>query len=238
MKKKISFLEFTKIRRYPMEENEIISGLTDAVVTGKKDQAVELAQKALDQGIDPYIAVIDGLAKGMEIMSEKYEKKQAFMPHLLMASNAMYGGMDLLVPHIKAEGDGARKVLVIGSVEGDVHDIGKNLVKTMMSAVGFEAIDLGKDVPVEQFAEAAAEHKADVVSMSTLMTSTMDNMQRVMDSLQSKGIRNNLKVIIGGAPITSDFAEEIGADATKTDAMEAARWAQEAAATLAPERWA
>ncbi len=220
-----------------MEENEIINGLTDAVVNGKKDQAIELAQKALDEGIDPYIAVINGLAKGMEIMSEKYENKQAFMPHLLMASNAMYGGMDVLIPHIKSEDSGSRKVLVIGSVEGDVHDIGKNLVKTMMSAVGFEAIDLGKDVPVEQFAEAAAENKADVVSMSTLMTSTMDNMQRIMDGLQSKGIRDNLKVIIGGAPITENFAEEIGADATKKDAMEAARWAKEAAEGLAPGRW-
>lgn len=220
-----------------MEENEIINGMTDAVVNGKKDQAIELAEKALSEGIDPYIAVINGLAKGMEIMSERYENKQAFMPHLLMASNAMYGGMDVLIPHIKSEGEGARKVLVIGSVEGDVHDIGKNLVKTMMSAVGFEAIDLGKDVPVEQFAEAAAENKADIVSMSTLMTSTMDNMQRVMDGLESRGIRNKLKVIIGGAPVTADFAEEIGADATKTDAMEAARWAKEAAAALSPERW-
>ncbi|WMW23034.1 corrinoid protein [Methanolobus mangrovi] len=220
-----------------MEENEIINGLTDAVVNGKKDLATELAQKALDEGIDPYIAVINGLAKGMEIMSERYENKQAFMPHLLMASNAMYGGMDVLIPHIKSEGAGARKVLVIGSVEGDVHDIGKNLVKTMMSAVGFEAVDLGKDVPIEQFVEAAVEHKADVISMSTLMTSTMDNMQRVMDGLQSRGIRDKMKIIIGGAPITADFAVEIGADATKTDAMEAARWAHEAAEALAPGRW-
>ncbi|WP_406657648.1 corrinoid protein [Methanolobus sp. ZRKC2] len=220
-----------------MEENEIINGLTEAVVNGKKDDASELSQKALDEGVDPYIAVINGLAKGMEIMSEKYEQKQAFMPHLLMASNAMYAGMDVLIPHIKSEGSGARKVLVIGSVEGDVHDIGKNLVKTMMSAVGFEAIDLGKDVPVEQFVDAVAENKADVMSMSTLMTSTMDNMQRVMDGLQSKGIRDNLKVIIGGAPVTSSFAEEIGADATTTDAMEAARWAKEAAEVLEPGRW-
>ncbi|TGC08719.1 corrinoid protein [Methanolobus halotolerans] len=220
-----------------MEENEIINGLTEAVVNGKKDQAAELSQKSLDEGVDPYIAVINGLAKGMEIMSEKYENKQAFMPHLLMASNAMYAGMDVLIPHIKTEGSGARKVLVIGAVEGDVHDIGKNLVKTMMSAVGFEAIDLGKDVPVEQFVEAAAQNKADVMSISTLMTSTMDNMQRVMDGLNSKGIRNNMKVIVGGAPITADFATEIGADATKTDAMEAARWAKEAVESLSPGRW-
>ncbi len=220
-----------------MEENEIIKGLTEAVVNGKKDDAAELSQKALDEGVDPYIAVIDGLAKGMEIMSERYEQKKVFMPHLLMASNAMYGGMDVLIPHIKTEGSGKRKVLVIGSAEGDVHDIGKNLVKTMMSAVGFEAIDLGKDVPIETFVNAVAENKADVVSVSTLMTSTMDNMASVVSGIQSKGIRDKVKVIVGGAPITADFAEEIGADATKTDAMEAARWAKEAAETLDAGRW-
>lgn len=221
-----------------MEEKEIINGLTEAVINGKKDIATELAQKALDEGVDPYNAIIDGLAKGMEIMSDRYDNKQAFIPHLLMSSNAMYGGMDVLSPHIKLEGGGARKVLVIGAVEGDVHDIGKNLVKTMMSAVGFEVIDLGKDVPIEQFAEAAAEHKADIISMSTLMTSTMDNMQKIMNAVISKGIRDKVKIIIGGAPITPDFAVEIGADATKPDAMEAAKWAQETAAALAPERWA
>ena len=220
-----------------MEENEIINGLTEAVVNGKKDIATELAQKALDEGVDPYKAIINGLAKGMEVMGDRYDNKQAFIPHLLMSSNAMYGGMDVLAPHIKSEGEGARKVLVIGSVEGDVHDIGKNLVKTMMSAVGFEVIDLGKDVPIEQFAEAAAEHKADIISMSTLMTSTMDNMQKIMDTVNSRGIRDKLKIIIGGAPITADFAVEIGADVTKPDAMEAAKWAQEAAAALAPGRW-
>jgi corrinoid protein of di/trimethylamine methyltransferase len=216
---------------------EIIQGLTDAVVNGKKDMAAELAQRALDEGVDAYDAVINGLAEGMKIMSEKYDNKQVFMPHLLMASNAMYAGMGILVPHIKLEGGGERKVLVIGTVEGDVHDIGKNLVKTMMSAVGFEAVDLGKDVPIEDFAKAAVEHKADVISMSTLMTSTMDNMQRIMDTLKAQGIRDKVKVIIGGAPITMDFAVEIGADFSTTDSMEAANWAMDQAKTLAAGRW-
>lgn len=216
---------------------EIIQGLTDSVVNGKKDVAAELANKALAEGIDAYDAVINGLAEGMKIMSERYDAKEVFMPHLLMASNAMYAGMDILVPHIKVEGGGARKVLIIGTVEGDVHDIGKNLVKTMMSAVGFEAVDLGKDVPIEDFAKAAVENKADVVSMSTLMTSTMDNMQKIMDTFNAQGIRDNIKVIIGGAPITMDFAEEIGADFSTVDSMEAANWAMEQAKTLADGRW-
>jgi len=217
--------------------DEIIQGLTDAVINGKKDQAIELAQKALDEGVDPYNAVIDGLAEGMKTMSERYDAKEVFMPHLLMASNAMYGGMDILTPHIKLEGGGERKVLVICTVEGDVHDIGKNLVKTMMSAKGFNAIDLGKDVPIEDIVAAVEENKADIVSMSTLMTSTMDNMQKAMDQINAKGLRDKVKIIIGGAPITPDFAEEIGADFTTTDSMEAATWAMEQANALDEGRW-
>jgi corrinoid protein of di/trimethylamine methyltransferase len=220
-----------------MEESEILSGLTDAVVNGKKDLAVELANQALAAGIPPYKAIIEGLAAGMEIMGKKYDCKQAFIPHLLMSSNAMYGGMDVLTPHMKAEGDSKRAVLVIGSAEGDVHDIGKNLVKTMMSAMGFEAIDLGKDVPIGKFTEAAIEHKADVVSISTLMTSTMDNMEKTVKSFSEKGIRDKVKIIVGGAPITADYAAEIGADASKKDAMEAAKWAKEALQGLPDNRW-
>jgi len=220
-----------------MEESEILNGLTNAVVNGKKDQAVELANKVLEAGIEPYKAIIDGLAKGMEIMGDKYDKKQAFMPHLLMASNAMYGGMDVLIPHMKTEGDSKRAVLVIGSAEGDVHDIGKNLVKTMMSAMGFEAIDLGKDVRIGKFTEAAIEHKADVISVSTLMTSTMDNMEKIVKSFSEKGIRDKVKIIVGGAPITVDYAAEIGADTSKKDAMEAAKWAKEAVKALPDNRW-
>ncbi len=220
-----------------MEESEILNGLTDAVVNGKRDQAVELANQALAAGIPPYKAIIEGLAAGMEVMGKKYDCKQAFIPHLLMSSNAMYGGMDVLTPHMKAEDDSKRAVLVIGSAEGDVHDIGKNLVKTMMSAMGFEAIDLGKDVPIGKFTEAAIEHKADVVSISTLMTSTMDNMEKTVKSFSEKGIRDKVKIIVGGAPITADYAAEIGADASKKDAMEAAKWAKEALQGLPDNRW-
>jgi corrinoid protein of di/trimethylamine methyltransferase len=220
-----------------MEESEIINGLTEAVVSGKKDDAVELAEKALEVGIDPYVAIIDGLAKGMEIMGEKYDKKEAFMPHLMMASNAMYGGMDVLTPHLKRKEGEKAAVLIIGSVEGDVHDIGKNLVKTMMTANGFESIDLGKDVPIGDFAKAAIENQADLVSISTLMTSTMDNMEAAVKSFQDQGIRDNVKIIVGGAPVTQSFADEIGADATAEDAMEAAKKAKEAIKQISDARW-
>ncbi len=220
-----------------MEKSEIIEGLTNAVINGKKDQAIEMAQKALAAGVDPYNAVIDGLAKGMEIMGQRYDAKQAFIPHLLMSSNAMYGGMDILTPHLKMESGSKRAVLIIGSAEGDVHDIGKNLVKTMMSAIGFEVIDLGKDVPIGKFVEAAIEHKADVISVSTLMTSTMDNMEKTVKSFTEKGVRNKVKIIVGGAPITPGFAAEIGADASRPDAMEAAKWAKEAVVDMPDNRW-
>lgn len=220
-----------------MEKDEIINGLTDSVVNGKKDKAIELSNEAIKMGIDPYIAIVDGLAKGMEIMSKKYDEKQAFIPHLLMSSNAMYGGMDVLSPHLKLEGGSRRAVLIIGTVEGDVHDIGKNLVKTMMSAAGFEAIDLGKDVPIDQFVETAIEKKADIISVSTLMTSTMDNMQKVVQTVQQKGIRDKVKIIVGGAPVNEDFAKEIGADTYKKDAMLAAKWAKEVVETLQEDRW-
>lgn len=222
-----------------MDENEIINGLTDAVVNGKPDQASELAQQALDNGIDPYKAIVDGLAKGMEIMSDKYENKEVFMPHLLLSSNTMYAGMNVLTPHLKKDDSSKQAVLIIGTVEGDVHDIGKNLVKTMMTATGFDAIDLGKDVPINDFLKAAKENKADIVSISTLMTSTMDNMESAVKNFKEDGIRDKVKIIVGGAPVNEEFAKEIGADTSKDDAMEAAKWAEKAIEELPPseERW-
>lgn len=220
-----------------MEQNDVISNLTEAVVAGKKDDAISFAEKALELGIDPYLAVIDGLAKGMEIMGEKYDKKEAYMPQLMMASNAMYGGMNILTPHLKKEDGEKSAVVVIGSVEGDVHDIGKNLVKTMMTANGFEAVDLGKDVEINDFVEAAIEHQADVISLSTLMTSTMDNMEATVKHIKDQGIRDKVKILIGGAPVTQAFADDIGVDGTATDAMEAARLAKELIVGLTADRW-
>jgi corrinoid protein of di/trimethylamine methyltransferase len=220
-----------------MEQNEIISNLTEAVVTGNKDDATAYAEKALELGIDPYVAVIDGLAKGMEIMGVKYDNKEAYMPQLMMASNAMYGGMNILTPHLKKEDGEKSAVAIIGSVEGDVHDIGKNLVKTMLTANGFEAIDLGKDVEINDFADAAVEHQADIISLSTLMTSTMDNMEATIKHIQDQGIRDKVKILIGGAPVTQAFADEVGADGTATDAMEAARLAKELLVDLSDNRW-
>jgi methylmalonyl-CoA mutase cobalamin-binding domain/chain len=175
----------------------------------------------------------------MSIVSEKYDKGEAFVPQLLIASTAMYAGMDILTPHVKIEGAEKPATVVIGSIEGDVHDIGKNLVKTMMSAAGFKVIDLGSDVLLEEFIKAAKKNKADIISMSSLMTTTMTGMERVIEMLQEEGIRDAVKVIVGGAPISERFAEEIGADAMRYDASSATDWALEAVKALPPteERW-
>lgn len=219
---------------------DILNQLAEAVVDGDDDLIEELAQKILDEGnVDPYDAIVNGLARGMAIVSDNYEKGEAFVPHLLIASGAMYAGMDILAPAMKIEGDGMQAVGIIGTIEGDVHDIGKNLVKTMLSAGGFKMIDLGADVPIEQFVEAAKEHKAELVSISALMTTTMTNMGRVIEILQEEGIRDAMKVMVGGAPVSEEFATGIGADSTHADAMHASAWASEAVKELDPKdvRW-
>ncbi|AKB26065.1 Dimethylsulfide methyltransferase corrinoid protein [Methanosarcina sp. MTP4] len=218
---------------------DILNQLAEAVVEGEEDDAEELAQKALEMGVDPYEAVINGLAKGMTIVSDQYEKGEAFVPHLLLASGAMYAGMDILVPHMVKDGDSKQAVGIIGTIEGDVHDIGKNLVKTMLSANGFEMIDLGADVPIEKFVETAKERKADLISMSALMTTTMTNMEKVIEILQEEGIRDAMKVMVGGAPVSEEYAAAIGADSTHPDALHASAWATEFVKELgtADERW-
>lgn len=220
-------------------KEEIMNQLADAVVSGNKEMAAELSKKALEEGIDPQEALVNGLAKGMNIMSDKYESGEAFVPHLLIASGAMYAGMEVLIPHLKKEGAGRPATGVIGTIEGDVHDIGKNLVKTMLSAAGFNMIDLGNDVPLEDFVKAAKENKADIISMSALMTTTMVGMEKVIESLQEEGIRDAVKVMIGGAPVSEEFAEKIGADSTHPDSMGAADWATNAVKSMPPadERW-
>jgi corrinoid protein of di/trimethylamine methyltransferase len=218
---------------------DIMNQLAEAVVEGEDDLTEELAHKVLDEGIDPYDAIVNGLARGMEIVSDQYEKGEAFVPNLLLASGAMYAGMDILTPAMKTEGEFMSSVGVIGTIEGDVHDIGKNLVKTMLSASGFEMIDLGADVSIEKFIEAAKEHKADIISMSALMTTTMTNMEKVIEILQEEGIRDSLKVMVGGAPVSEEYATAIGADSTHTDAMHASAWASEAVKELGSKdtRW-
>lgn len=196
------------------------------VMEGEEEMARGWTEVAIQIGLDPFKTLIEGLAEGMSLIGKKYERGEAFVPQLLIASAAMYGGMDLLAPYMKQDEKSSSKAatVVIGTVEGDVHDIGKSLVKTLLSANGFNCVDLGYDVPAFRFIEAAKENKATAISMSTLMTTTMAEMPKVVKMFEDEGIRDKLLVMVGGAPITADYAAQIGADVSPHDAASAASW--------------
>ena len=204
-----------------MRKEEILAGLEKAVVTGKKQEAIQHAKEAMAAGVKALDAIDHGLIKGMNIVGDKYAAHEFFLPQVLLAADSMYGALDVLLPHIPKEDADKRVGVVIGVVEGDVHDIGKNIVKTMCTAAGFDVHDLGRDVPPETFIAKTKETKSQVVAMSTLMTPTMDGMKTVMDGLVEAGIRMNVKAIIGGAPTSKEFADDIGADLHAINAQDA-----------------
>ena len=198
----------------------ILAELAKSVLEMDEDQAREAAQKALAAGIDPKTAISEGLSKGMEAAGVKYEEEEYFVPELLFCSDAMYAGLNILKPHLPCDSD-RRGCAVIGVVEGDTHDIGKNLVKLFMETHGFEMIDLGRDVPIEKFVETVRDNDVQLVCLSTLMTTTMVSMKLVIERLKEERLRDKVKVIIGGAPISRAFAARIGADAYSSTATEA-----------------
>ncbi|MBS7606293.1 MAG: corrinoid protein [Candidatus Bathyarchaeia archaeon] len=199
---------------------EILNKIRDAIVNLDIDNIQRLCEEALKAGIPAYEIVMNGMSKGMEIVGEKYERNEYFLAELIMAGEVMKEGMKVLEPHLK--GGEVKKIgkVVIGTVRGDLHDIGKNIVATLLSAAGFEVIDLGVDVPPEKFVEAVKEYRPDIVGMSALLTTTMIEMENVIKALKEAGLRDKVKIIIGGAPVTKEFAEKIGADAAARDAVE------------------
>jgi len=200
---------------------QILAGLEKAVVSGKKDEAIREASASLAAGVKALDAIDHGLIKGMTIVGDKYAAHELYLPQVLLSADAMYGALDVLLPHIPKEDAKKRLNVIIGVVEGDVHDIGKNLVKTMMTAGGMTVFDLGRDVPIENFVVNAKEKDASVVAMSTLMTPTMDGMKQCVDGLIESGLRMKVKIIIGGAPTSKEFADDIGADLHGINAQEA-----------------
>lgn len=206
---------------------EILSGLAAAVVEMDEDRAVALAEEALAAGLDPYEAITEGLAKGMDVVSVKYDEEEYFVPEILLCSDAMYAGIAVLKPHLRADQVGTMGRVVIGVIEGDTHDIGKNIVRIMLEAAGFEMHDLGRNVPIARFVEKAREVDADLVALSTLMSTTRDGMRRVVEELRAAGLREGVKVMIGGPPVSWKFCREIGADAYGGNAAEAVRIARE-----------
>lgn len=187
--------------------------LYTAISTGKLPVAVEATQEAIAQNIDPVTIINDCMSKAMEDVGSRFEAGKAFVPELLMAARAMKGALDLLKPLMGSEGNSTKLgTVVIGTVKGDLHDIGKNLVASMLEGCGFEVINLGVDISSERFVEAVREHQAHIVCLSALLTTTMNYMKEVVDAFQAAGVRENVKIMIGGAPINQKFAQEIGAD--------------------------
>ncbi len=202
---------------------ELFKKLSDSVVDMDGEKAVKLSEQAVSDDIDAYAAIDKGLADGMERAGKLYEEEEYFIPELLMCSDAMYAGLEVLKPHIKASGQDEKSKIVIGVIEGDTHDIGKNLVKIMLETSGFDVTDMGRDVPPQKFVETAREIGAKVIALSTLMTTTMDGMWEVIKILNKENIREEFKVIIGGGPISQSFADKIGADGYSVNAAEAVR---------------
>jgi len=203
-----------------MSKQEVLARLRDAIVNLDIDGVKRAAREALDVGITPYEAVMDGMAKGMEVVGQKYEAGEYFLAELIMAGETMKEGLSVLEPYMKAGDMKHIGRVVIGTVEGDLHDIGKNVVITLLTASGFEVVDLGVDVPAEKFVEAVKQYKPDIVAMSALLTTTMVNMAKIIKALEQAGLREKVKVIVGGAPLTEEYAKQIGADAYGRDAVE------------------
>jgi corrinoid protein of di/trimethylamine methyltransferase len=202
---------------------EILKQLQEAVILGEPDQARELAAQVLEAGVAPLTAIEEALNPGMEIVGDKYESGEYFIPDLMMAAEAMKGAMAVFEPALMARQE-QRQVLgtvVIGTVEGDIHEIGKSLVGTMLSAAGFQVHDLGVDVPAGEFVERVQETGANVVGLSALLTTTMRNQEAVIEALKEAGLREQVLVIVGGAPTGPEWAQTIGADAHAENANEA-----------------
>lgn len=199
---------------------EILKELYDAVVAYDEETAVKLSKIVLEEGVDTYEAVTNGLAAGMHRAGELYAKHEYFVPQVLLCSDALYAGLDILRPHIKAESASqVKRQIVIGTVEGDIHDIGKNLVKIMFDAAGWIVHDLGSDVTLERFAEEQARTNSDVVGLSALMTTTMLAMPKVIQMIKARN--PNVAIMVGGAPLSRDIAQQYGADGYADNAGEA-----------------
>jgi dimethylamine corrinoid protein len=206
--------------------NRLFQELSDAVVEMEEERAVAAAREVVELGLDAYQAIEQGLSAGMERAGQLFDEEEYFIPELLMCSDAMYAGMDVLKPHLRQDEVAEKHKVVIGVVEGDTHDIGKNLVKIMLETSGFDVIDLGRDIPPARFVETAKDIGARIIALSTLMTTTMDGMAAVIRQLSEEGIRERFKVIVGGGPISQGFADRIGADGYAVNAADAIRLAR------------
>ena len=208
-------------------KEELLEKLSECVVEMEDEEVVDVATEYVESGYPALDGIMEGLVDGMNKASDLYDEEEYFVTALLLCSDAMDSGIDILKPHLPVEENKGEKLkIVIGVVEGDTHDIGKNLVKIMLDTAGFEMYDLGRDVPLDNFVDKAIEVGASLICMSTLMTTTMDGMRIVIEKLKEKGIRDNVKVMVGGSPISQKYANEIGADGYSANAVGAVKLAK------------
>jgi 5-methyltetrahydrofolate--homocysteine methyltransferase len=200
---------------------EILNEISERLQQGDGEKVSKLIRQAVEQKVPPKRILDECLIGGMNIIGEKYKAHEIFLPQVLLAAKAMYAGMDVLRPLFLKEGMPAVGKVVIGTVQGDLHDIGKNLVGIMLKGAGFEVIDLGNDVPPEKFVEAARTEGASIIGMSALLTTTMPVMKRTLELLKEKGLIGKVRTIIGGAPVSEEFARQIGADGYGYDSTNA-----------------
>jgi 5-methyltetrahydrofolate--homocysteine methyltransferase len=206
---------------------DILQELASNLYNGEEEKVAALVQQALDQGMKPGDVLAGGLIAGMDEVGKDFKAGELFVPEVLIAARAMHAGMHILRPLLsESDARGAGKY-VIGTVKGDLHDIGKNLVKMMLEGAGFETIDLGTDAEPADFVNAVREHQPNFLGMSALLTTTMVNMKATIEALEEAGLRESVKIMVGGAPVTKAFAEEIGADAYAPDAASAVDVARE-----------
>jgi 5-methyltetrahydrofolate--homocysteine methyltransferase len=199
----------------------VLEQISKFLQQGDDEKVFELTKQAIENDIPPGDILDNGLIAGMDVIGERFKKHEIFLPEVLLAAKAMYAGMDQLKPLLIEEGVPSMGKVAIGTVHGDLHDIGKNLVGIMLKGAGFDVIDLGKDVVAEKFVETAEQEDVVVIGMSTLLTTTMPVMKNVVELLKEKGLDKSIKTIVGGAPVTQEFANEIDADAYAYDAAKA-----------------
>jgi 5-methyltetrahydrofolate--homocysteine methyltransferase len=199
----------------------VLEAIGEAIIRGDAKAVVALSGEALSEGVEANRVIEEGFVPAMSVVGERFKRNEIYIPEMLIAARAMKAGMGAVKPHIVGDGVKSVATFLIGTVKGDLHDIGKNLVGMMLEGAGVKVVDLGTDVPSEKFVEAVREHRPEFLGMSALLTTTMPELKAVLDSLEAAGLRGDVKVLVGGAPVTPKYAAEIGADGFAANAGEA-----------------
>ena len=212
--------------------NETLHRIKEAVVNRQRKEIEALVEVAIDEGVDPKSIIDDGLIAAMDVVGQQFSDSDIFVPEMLVSALTMKLGLERVKPLLKSEATEPKGIIIMGTVKGDIHDIGKNIVLMMLEGAGFDAIDLGVDLTVEKVAERIEAIGPDLLGLSALLTTTMPEMERLIQELETKGLRDKLKVMVGGAPVSASFAEKIGADGYGSDAAEAVKLARRLIAEL------